>query len=264
MLKSSFIHVPGVGYKTERYIWGKGVFSWEDFLVSYNKVGLPDGKIERIKSHVTLSIAHLQNRNVHFFAEALPKSEIWRVYSEFKDKVAFLDIETTGLSAYYSDITLIGIFDGKDAKTYIAGKNLDSFVEDIKQYDLMVTFNGTLFDAPFIATKFSDFVPPPHIDLRFLLKRLGYSGGLKKVERQLGVMRPEGIKDLNGFDAVILWNRYMRGDIDALDLLIEYNLADVTVLKVLMEEGYRRMQNRLLPEYNLWKEGNKHEKEEIR
>ncbi len=256
MLKSSFIHIPGIGHKTERYIWGKGVFSWEDFMVNYDKLELPDGKIERIKNHVALSITHLQNRNVRFFADALPKSEIWRVYPDFKDRVAFLDIETTGLLSYYNEITLIGLFDGKDAKTYIAGKNLDSFVMDIKQYDLMVTFNGSIFDAPFIAAKFPNFIPPPHIDLRFFLKRLGYSGGLKSVERQLGIMRPEGIKDIDGFYATILWNKYIHGDSNALDLLIEYNLADVTVLKVLMDEGYGMMQSRLLPEYKFI---NKHE-----
>src|SRR3989304_1168227 len=154
MLKSSFIHIPGIGHKTERYIWGEGVFSWEDFMVDYDRLALPSGKIERIKNHVALSITHLQNRNVHFFADALPKSEIWRGYPGFKDKVAFSANETTGLLSYNNEITLIGLFDGKDARTYIAGENLNSFIKDINEYALIVTFNGTLFDLPFIKTKF--------------------------------------------------------------------------------------------------------------
>lgn len=255
MLKSSFIHIPGVGTKTERYIWQKGVFAWEDFMVNYDKLELPGAKKERIRNHVVLSGSHLQKRKIRFFADTLPKSEMWRVYPEFKDRVAFVDIETTGLSPYYSEITLVGLFDGKDAKTYIAGKNLDSFVEDINKYDLMVTFNGALFDVPFIAAKFPNFIPPPHIDLRFFFKRLGYSGGLKSVERQLGILRPSELKDIDGFHAVILWNRYTRGDINALKLLIEYNIADVMNLKTLMEEGCRMMQNRLLPEYKFMEGG---------
>lgn len=255
MLKSSFVHIPGIGHKTERYIWGKGVFSWEDFMVGYDKLGLPCRKKEKIRNYLVLSSTHLQRKNVHFFAEALPKSEIWRVYPDFKDKVAFLDIETTGLSPYYSEITLIGLFDGKDARTYIAGENLDSFVKDINEYALIVTFNGTLFDLPFIKTKFPNFIPPPHIDLRFFLKRLGYSGGLKNVERQLGIIRPDGIRGISGFDAVILWNKYTRGDISALNLLIEYNIADVLNLKTLMEIGCGMMQSRLLPEYKFMEGG---------
>jgi hypothetical protein len=249
MLKSSFIHIPGIGPVTESYLWGTGVFSWEDFVVHYDRLKLPSLKKEKIRNHLALSSAHLQKRNIHFFADTLPKSEMWRVYPEFKDRVAFLDIETTGLSPYYNDITLIGIFDGKDAKTYIAGKNLDGFVADINKYDLMVTFNGSIFDAPFIASKFPEFVTPPQIDLRFFLKRLGYSGGLKSVERQLGIMRSSELKDVDGYYAVILWNRYIRGDANALKLLIEYNVADVINLKTLMEEGYRMMQDKLISEF---------------
>lgn len=249
MLKNSFIHIPGIGYKTERYIWGMGVLSWEDFMVDYDRLELHSAKKEKIRNYLDLSSAHLRRKNIHFFADALPKAEIWRVYPDFKDKVAFLDIETTGLLSYYNEITLIGLFDGKDARTYIAGENLDSFIKDINDSALVVTFNGTLFDLPFIKTKFPNFIPPPHIDLRFFLKRLGYSGGLKNVERQLGIMRPEGIKDIDGFYAAILWDKYIHGDSNALDLLIEYNIADVAVLKVLMDEGCRMMQNKLLSEY---------------
>ncbi|MGR3309414.1 MAG: ribonuclease H-like domain-containing protein [Candidatus Brocadiales bacterium] len=218
-------------------------------MVNYDRLELPGAKKEKIRDYLALSNAHLQEKNIRFFADTLPKSEMWRVYPEFKDGVAFLDIETTGFSPYYNDITLIGLFDGKDAKTYIAGKNLDSFVEDINKYPLMVTFNGSVFDAPFIASKFPDFVSPPQIDLRFFLSRLGYSGGLKNVERQLGIMRPSELKGIDGYYAVILWNRYTRGDTNALKLLIEYNIADVMGLKTLMEEGYRMMQDRLLSEY---------------
>lgn len=249
MLKGSFIHIPGVGVKTEKYIWKNGFFSWDIFLKKHERLELPPKKIEKIKNHLLLSKDYLQKKDIHFFTKFLPKSELWRFYPEFKDKVAFLDIETTGLSPYYNEITLIGIFDGKEIKTYIAGKNLDSFIKEINKYSLIITYNGALFDLPFIRTKFPNFVPPPHIDLRFFLRRLDYSGGLKAVEKQLGIVRPKEIKDIDGFGATILWNRYTRGDINSLKLLIEYNVADIMNLKILMEKGYKMMQKKLLHEY---------------
>lgn len=249
MLKNSFIHIPGIGPKTEKYIWNRGIFSWEDFLLKNQKLGLSSDKTEQIKSYLALSLDNLTKKNAIFFKDSLPKSELWRVYPEFKDKVAFLDIETTGLSPYYNEITLIGIFDGKNIRTYIVDNNLESFTKDINKYSLIVTYNGALFDLPFIRAKFPNFNHHPHIDLRFFLKRLGFSGGLKMVEKQLGIERPREIRDIDGFGATILWHRYTRGDIHSLKLLIEYNMADIVNLKLLMEKGYNLMQEKLLTDY---------------
>ena len=180
------------------------------------------------------------------FYDALPKCESWRIYDEFRDNAVFLDIETTGLSPYYDRITIVGLFDGKEAKVFIAGKNMDSFMEEIRKYSVIITYNGSLFDLPFIKAHFPDFTFPAQIDLRFLLKRLGYSGGLKQIEGRFGIARDAGIKDIDGFEAVRLWNRYRRGDNEALRLLIEYNTADIVNLKILMEKGYEMMRERLL------------------
>lgn len=253
MLKATFIHIPGVGFKTERYVWGRGVSSWHEFFKKYNKLGLPNKKRNAIVKYLDSSMNHLKTKNIHFFTKTLPKSEFWRLYPEFKDRAVFLDIETTGLSPYYNEITLISLFDGKNIKTYIAGNNLDTFIKDINNYSLLITYNGALFDLPFIKAKFPNFIPPPHIDLRFFLRRLAFSGGLKAIEEQFGIRRLRDIKDIDGFDATILWNKYTRGNIHALKLLVEYNNTDTINLKTLMEEGYKMMQSRLLYPY-------KHEK----
>lgn len=253
MLKRSFIQIPGVGVKTETRIWESGISSWDEFLRSRNRAGLPAQKINNIVEYLNLSIRHLNKNDIYFFANTLPSSETWRLYPEFKDKVAFLDIETTGLSFYYNEITLIGIFDGKKIKTFIEGKNLDNFINEIKKYKLIITYNGALFDLPFIKKRFPDFESPAHIDLRFFLRRLGYQGGLKAIERQFGLRRPKEIEDVNGFGATILWNRYIRGDMNSLKLLIEYNIVDITNLETLMEVGYHMMRNRTLHNYNTQK-----------
>ena len=36
MIENSFIHIPGVGKKTEEYIWKRGIQTWDDFLKSQN------------------------------------------------------------------------------------------------------------------------------------------------------------------------------------------------------------------------------------
>ena len=232
MLKNSFIHIPGIGFKTEQDIWRKGIFTWQQFLNDFKNIELPAAKKETIRDYLIFSIKHLDKKNLSFFTKTLPKSETWRAYPEFREKVAFVDIETTGLSPFYNEITVIGLYDGKNVKTFIAGSNLDDFTKEIKKYSLIVTFNGALFDLPFIKKKFTGFTQPAHIDLRFFLKRFGFSGGLKKIEKQFNIIRPKDMQEIDGFGATILWNRYVRGKIEALKLLLKYNMLDVINLKV--------------------------------
>jgi uncharacterized protein YprB with RNaseH-like and TPR domain len=59
-------------------------------------------------------------------------------------------------------------------------------------------------------------------------------GGLKRVERCLCI--PRKMTDINGYDAVKLWWRYVNDcDRKALDTLLEYNREDVINLKILKQ-----------------------------
>ncbi len=246
MLRNTFLHVPGIGAKTERKIWETNASSWSEFPKS-TTFEIPTKTSERIANYLTLSENALRKKEVRFFSRTLPKREWWRLYPEFKHSTAFLDIETTGLSPYYDNVTLIGLFNGKEFKAYIRGLNLSDFKDEIQKYSVIVTYNGTLFDLPFLSSEFGRVsLPPVHIDLRFLLKRLGYTGGLKSVEKQVGIARDDEVDNIDGFGATILWHRYMRGDHGALELLLQYNYSDVTNLRVLMELGYSMMKERLL------------------
>jgi len=246
MLRNTFLHVPGVGPNTERKIWERNGFSWSDFAKS-NGFEIPKKTEERINNYLLLSENALKSKQVHFFSRTLPKREWWRLYPEFKNSTAFLDIETTGLSFYYNNVTLIGLFNGKEFKVYIRGQDLPDFKDEIQKYSVLVTYNGTQFDLPFLNSEFGQVrFPPVHIDLRFFLRRLGYTGGLKSVEKQFGILREGEVDNIDGFGATILWHRFMRGDDSALKLLVQYNFADVTNLKVLMELGYSMMKERLL------------------
>jgi len=66
-------------------------------------------------------------------------------------------------------------------------------------------------------------------------------GGLKEIETQLGIRRPSDIEELTGYDATVLWAKYLRGDKRALDQLVQYNTEDVVHLKAIMEINYQKL-----------------------
>jgi uncharacterized protein YprB with RNaseH-like and TPR domain/predicted nuclease with RNAse H fold len=247
MLRQSFIHIPGVGHKTERRLWRQGIRSWQH--VRRNAKGLGQGGpgVERIRQFISESEAQYRARNIPYFLKSLPPSETWRLYPDFRGEVVFLDIETTGLSTSYDEITVVGLYDLRQTQFFIRGQDLDGVPAALERYKIVVTFNGSLFDLPFLRAGFPGIkLPPAHIDLRFLLRRLGLTGGLKEIERQLGIGRSRSLEGVNGYEATILWNRYLRGSRAALRLLLEYNQADILNLKTLLDYAYTRLSGKLL------------------
>jgi hypothetical protein len=66
-------------------------------------------------------------------------------------------------------------------------------------------------------------------------------GGLKSVEAEFGLDRAASVENLTGFDATVLWARYLRGEKSALEQLIQYNTEDVVHLKAIMEMAYDKL-----------------------
>ncbi len=59
---------------------------------------------------------------------------------------------------------------------------------------LLVSYFGTAFDVPFLRASFPGLDwDLPHFDLCFAGRRLGLTGGLKTVERTLGIARDQSI-----------------------------------------------------------------------
>jgi len=99
---------------------------------------------------------------------------------------------------------------------------------------LVVSFNGKQFDVPFLEDNFDVAVDAPHLDLMYPCRRIDLTGGLKSIERTVGIDRDR--PDLSGRDAVRLWHRYARdGDDDALDTLVSYNRDDTENLRNLAD-----------------------------
>jgi hypothetical protein len=135
-------------------------------------------------------------------------------------------------------VTTIAVYDGNSIVTYVQGHNLHEFKEDIQKYRVLVTYNGKCFDVPFLESHFGIKLKQVHIDLRYVLKSLGYMGGLKGCERKAGIDRGD-LEGVDGYFAVLLWNEYQRNKNDkALETLLAYNVQDVVNLETLMVLSY--------------------------
>src|ERR1039457_3420633 len=133
MLKHTFLHIPGIGYLTEEKLWAQGYLSWEDYLHDCEDCFLAPAQRDTVSEHLQDSVRALRAENAKHFESRLPPGEMWRLYPEFQEKVAFLDIETTGLYSGSDAITVIGLFDGHQTKVFVKGQNMRDFSSEIKK-----------------------------------------------------------------------------------------------------------------------------------
>ena len=147
---------------------------------------------------------------------------------------AYLDIETS----YGGEITVLGIFRPPDDLIQIVHPDIDadSVLDALEGTEELVTYWGHRFDLPVINRALG-------LDLRQTLRstdladhchRHGLYGGLKSVEKTLGISR--GSDGLTGADAMRLWEEWLRGDRRALKTLLRYNEDDVVNLYLLEKE----------------------------
>jgi uncharacterized protein YprB with RNaseH-like and TPR domain len=152
---------------------------------------------------------------------------------------AYLDIETTGLSRYDCDLTVIGIGLEKSRKIEVVQLIEDDLYERrllnvLEGVDEIYTYNGSRFDLPFIHSQLGVHLGNcfRHRDLMYDCWRYDLKGGLKVVERKLGINRK--LKNVDGYVAVQLWKDYVNNNNkNALQMLLAYNAEDVVNLQML-------------------------------
>lgn len=233
MLTRSFFHLPTIGAKRELQLWQDGVTHWDD-LENRPELREKWKFINAVLPLVATSKSRLAQNDVKYFTDALGVQQCWRAFPHFKETVAYVDIETTGLGYGQDHITTIALYDGKTINYYVYGENLSDFVRDIQRYALLVTFNGRSFDVPFMERVFGIRFPQGHIDLRNVLRGLGLKGGLKKIEMTLGLDR-QALTGVDGFFAVLLWREFKKTkDRRCLETLLAYNIEDVVNLEYLI------------------------------
>jgi len=232
MIRNSFIFLDKISDRREQAIWEQGIEDWDGFLAEKSVSGITTPRKGHYDRQIMNAWHALDSDNPSYFHSLFPRQETWRLYPHFKDNACFLDIETTG---YYGDITVVGIYDGNESHAFVRGFNLDKELlqKTLAQFDMILTFNGSSFDLPVIRRFFGPVLPEiPHIDLRHVCKRIGLVGGLKRIEEQLGIQRPEAVQGVTGADAVELWQRWKAtGEKKHLETLVQYNEEDIVNLK---------------------------------
>ncbi|MBI2664095.1 ribonuclease H-like domain-containing protein [Candidatus Woesearchaeota archaeon] len=254
MIQNSFIFLDRIGKEKERQIWSQGIYSWEAFLTTKRVKGISPKSKAYYDRKLMEARKQLFSSNSSYFASAMPLSEQWRLYEFFREDAVYLDIETDGLNET-DDITVVGLFDGLDTKTMVRGINLDyaALRNELLKYKITVTFNGSVFDVPFIRKRYGNILPDiPHFDLRFCCQRIGLSGGLKQIENKLGIWRAnEIVRQMYGGDAALL-HRMWRGSGNEhyLQLLVDYNEEDVVNLRKIAEHTYKSLKDKLINSWN--------------
>jgi uncharacterized protein YprB with RNaseH-like and TPR domain/predicted nuclease with RNAse H fold len=239
LLPGTFVHLAGVGTRTEARLWRSGIATWDS--LARTPFALRTG----VATALERSEEAFRDENVDFFFSALPARERWRTFVDFGSRFAAVDIETTGLSIY-DQLTVVGIELAGEHRTFVRGANLDEAAEMLREADGLITFNGALFDLPFLARSFPDLaLPRVHVDLRFLSRRVGWAGSLKKVERLASIGRADDLDDVDGFEATVLWSEFEHGDVRSLRKLAAYNAADTCVLRPLADRLVGRLRDQL-------------------
>jgi uncharacterized protein len=246
MLRRTFLHLTGVGPVTEAELWRAGVDDWRTLDARAGELGLGPRGFPRLAAELRQSERALADGDAAWFGRRLPDREHWRLYPEFAGATAFLDIETTSLSPYEGFVTVVTVHGAGRSRTFVRGEDLEELPAYLGRFPVLVTFNGSRFDVPFLQVAFPEMVAPPvHIDLRFVLYRLGLAGGLKRIEATLGLGDRKGVEGIGGLDAVRLWHEYRRGNPAALERLVRYNIADTRNLEPLLELAVRELEGRV-------------------
>ena len=250
MIESTFLFLNGIGRTTERRLWEQGIPTWRDFLDCSSVHGMSTGRKTLYDTDVSVALEQHALDNPRFFATCLKARDQWRLYEWLRPRAVYLDIETTG--GPYGDVTVVGLFADGRMTSLIRGDTLTEarLCEEMSRYDLIVTFFGSGFDLPYLQAVFPRLrIDQPHVDLCFAARQLELRGGLKQIERAVGIEREGALQGMDGWDAVRMWTRWRHSrDTQALDLLLAYNQADCVNLQPLAGLLYCQLVQQCRPE----------------
>jgi uncharacterized protein YprB with RNaseH-like and TPR domain len=236
LIQGCFSHVRGIGPKTAALLARNGFSTWEDCFSREHELPFNGDRRKRFIQEIRRCEQALHGDDVRYLISAFPTSEQWRILARYFGSATFVDVETTGLSWHYCHASVIAALYRGEVHTFRHGENLDEFLKLADDSELLVTFNGNCFDIPFLERTFSvPSLPCPHIDLRWIAWHRGYTGGLKLIEREMGITRPRSVEGIDGCEAVDLFYRWQQGDAESRAILLRYCAADVLSTYLLAE-----------------------------
>lgn len=241
VIRNSFVFLDRVGLRKEGALWKQGIRGWNTFLATETIKGIGPTRKAAFDLEIKEAKSRLWKEDYQYFIKRMPQNQQWRLYPLLKDECVFLDIETSG---YYGDITVVGLFDGYESKMFVKGGNLDrdALIKELSKYKLIITFNGASFDLPVIEKYFQFKFSQVHIDLRHVCSKLGLVGGLKSIEKQMGISRPDEVQGVDGCAAVYLWQMWKSTrDQEYLRKLLMYNEEDIVNLKFIADRVIKQL-----------------------
>ncbi len=241
MLSSTFSIFPGIGPRLEKYLWRTGVLTWEDFLSAEKIPGFSSRRKLLLDGYVIDAMTALRAGNILYFQPLLGPGGLWKLWDSLGPDAVCMDIETDGKNPETGAVTVAGFYSNGEYRPYVCGNNLtqDAVQKEIEDARLLVTFAGSTFDIPYLKAFYPELrVDAPHLDLCPAGHRAGLKGGLKKVEKLVGIARAVEVEGIGGYQAVLLWQAHMRGREGALDTLIAYNREDTENLHALAGKIY--------------------------
>lgn len=188
-------------------------------------------------------------RHYHLYSEH-PNCFIKEILEPMRNnlKEGYLDIETTGFEADYHHILTYAIKVRGENKVYtsvISKEDLESgdfdkkivkqLIEDLKNFSVIYTYYGTMFDLRFARARalywklpFPEFGYIKHKDLYYLAKNKLklHNTSLETVTKFLNI---RGKNHVEGE----IWIKARIGDKDALKYVLKHNIKDVIILEKL-------------------------------
>lgn len=238
LLFYSFLQVPGISEERESSYWRQGVRSLPELggrlCAQQSLFDSADAALPSLRA--------LEQGDTDFFCGRLPPKHYYRIAYSFPEDVMFLDIETTGLSTVYHYVTMTGwIMNGK-YDCWLQGTDPEKFLSAFRRARLIVTFNGIRFDTRFLDHAFHTdiFTKKPQLDLMYLCRRYDLCGGQKEIERCVGFIRPDDLRETDGKEAIALWYSFLFGSREALERLICYNFHDILGMMFILDHVFFR------------------------
>ncbi len=242
MIDECFLHIDGIGEKTSARLKELGFLNWQQCVDNAGSLPFSGSKREKFMGNIRDSQKALEESDIDYLVKSYPVREHWRILAEFYPEATWFDIETTGISWYDNHATVISAYREGELLDFKFGENLDDFLELVDRSKLLVSFNGSGYDIPFLEQTWH--IPSlncPHVDLRWMSYHLGYRGGLKNIEKVLGIQRPGEVAGVDGLEAIDLFYRWQGGNSEAGRRLMAYCRADVISTLIL---GHRLLAQR--------------------
>jgi uncharacterized protein YprB with RNaseH-like and TPR domain len=239
LLRRTFVHLKGIGPRSERHLWRSGITDWEQLMDRAPQL-FKAKRLEDVQHALELSLAAWERNDLYYFDRALPGHERWRLIPGGFSDTAYFDIEAAngGMPPATESTAIAFFFRGALYQEYEYHRKRDLLIWILDEAALFCTYNGAAYDLPFLSAEFGLSMAKAHIDLCPWLRRQGFKGGLKAIQKASSHLHQRSSLDL--YDAVRLWRLHEEAQPSALETLLTYNAEDVLILEPLLVEAYNR------------------------